>query len=154
MRKKIKLIKGEILVKKILVPIDGSDNSKLALEKAKELAKLTNGEIMIVTVVKDVASQLYTLENKDREEIKRVFTEQGEEVIKEAKELIKGCTDKIQTSIIQGDPAQEIIKMAEDGEYDLIIMGNRGLNAFSRVMIGSVSSKVLNHVKTSVLIVK
>lgn len=139
---------------KILVPIDGSENSKLALEKAKELAKLSNGEVMILTVVKDVASQLYTLENKDREEIKRVFEEQGQEVINEAKEMIKGCSDKIQTTILKGDPAQEIIKMAEEGKYDLIIMGNRGLNAFSRVMIGSVSNKVLNHVGTSVLIVK
>ncbi len=139
---------------KILVPIDGSDNSKLALEKAKELAKLTNGEIMILTVIKDVSSQLYTLENKDREEIKRVFEEQGAEVIRESEELIKGCTDKIKTKILKGDPAQEIIKMAEEGEYDLIIMGNRGLNAFSRVMIGSVSNKVLHHVNTSVLIVK
>lgn len=141
-------------MKKILVPIDGSDNSISALKKAKELASFTNGEIMIITVVKDVASQLYTLENEYKDEIKKVFEEQVEEVIKEAKELIKGCTDKIQTKVLSGDPAQEIIKMAEEENYDLIIMGNRGLNTISRVMMGSVSSKVLHHVNTSILIVK
>lgn len=141
-------------MRKILVPIDGSKNSKLALEKAKELALLSNGEIMVITVIKDVVSHLYTLENKDKQEITKVFEEQGKQVLQEGLETFKECSGKVQSAIIKGNPAQEIIKMAEEGDYDLVIMGSRGLNAFSRVMIGSVSNKVLNHVRTSVLIVK
>lgn len=141
-------------MRKILVPIDGSKNSKLALEKAGELALLSGGEIMVLTIIKDLVTHLYTLENEDRKEIERVYRIQGEEIIKDALETFKDCTGKVESTIIKGDPAQEIIKMAEEGEYDLVVMGSRGLNAFSRVMIGSVSNRVLNHVRTSVLIVK
>lgn len=141
-------------MRKILVPVDGSKHSKLALEKAGELALLSGGEIMVLTVIKDLVTHLYTLENEDRKEIERVYKIQGEEIIKDALEVFKECKGKVGSTMIKGDPAQEIIKMAEEGEYDLVVMGSRGLNAFSRVMIGSVSNRVLNHVRTSVLIVK
>lgn len=141
-------------MKRILVPIDGSKSSKLALEKARELALLSGGEITVMTVIKDVVSHLYALENADKEEIRRVFEKQGEEIIREGLEVFKDCSGEIKSQIVKGDPGQEIIRVAEQGNYDLVIMGSRGLNAFSRVMIGSVSSKVLNHVGTSVLIVK
>ena len=141
-------------MKKILVPVDGSTNSKLALEKAKELAKMSNGQVTVVTIIKDLAAQLYNLENEDKQEIRNVFQKQGEEILKEGLEAFKECKGKIESLLINGDPAQEIIKLAGTGDYDLIVMGSRGLNAFSRLMIGSVSNKVLNHVNISVLIVK
>lgn len=141
-------------MRKILVPIDGSKNSKLALKKARELAELSNGEVMVLTVIKDLVSHLYTLENKDKMEIRKVFLEQGEGILREGLEIFKDYPGKIDSILVKGDPAQEIIKIAEEGKYDLVIMGSRGLDAFSRVMIGSVSNKVLNHVRTSVLIVK
>lgn len=141
-------------MKNILVPIDGSKNSKLALEKAKELAKVSNGQVTVVTIVKDLSAQLYNLENKDKEEIRNVFKKQGKEILKEGLEVFEECSGKIESLFINGDPAQEIINLADTGKYDLIVMGSRGLNAFSRLMIGSVSNKVLNHVSISVLIVK
>lgn len=141
-------------MKNILVPIDGSKNSKLALEKAKELAKVSNGQVTVVTIVKDLSSQLYNLENKDKEEIRNVFKKQGKEILKEGLEVFEECSGKIESLFINGDSAQEIINLADTGKYDLIVMGSRGLNAFSRLMIGSVSNKVLNHVSISVLIVK
>lgn len=141
-------------MKKILVPVDGSTNSKLALEKAKELVKMGNGQVTVVTIIKDLAAQLYNLENKDKQEIRNVFAKQGKEILKEGIEVFKDCPGVIESLLINGDPAQEIIKLAETGDYDLIVMGSRGLNAFSRLMIGSVSNKVLNHVNISVLIVK
>lgn len=141
-------------MKKILVPIDGSKNSKLALEKARDLALLSNGEVMVVTVIKDLVSHLYALENEEKVEMRKVFLEQGEKTLKDALETFKDCPGKIDSMIVEGDPAQEIIRLAEEGEYDLVVMGSRGLDAFSRVMIGSISNKVLNHVRTSVLIVK
>ena len=141
-------------MKKILVPVDGSINSKLALEKAKELAKMGNGQVTVVTIIKDLSSQLYNLENKDKQEIRKVFKKQGEEILQDGLEVFKGCSGKIESLLLNGDPAQEIISLSQTGDYDLIIMGSRGLNAFSRLMIGSVSNKVLNHVSISVLIVK
>ena len=53
-----------------------------------------------------------------------------------------------------GSPAEEIVNVAEDRGCSLIIVGNRGLGAFSRTLLGSVSNKVINASKISVLVVK
>lgn len=141
-------------MEKILVPIDGSKGSHLALEKAREIGSLKNADILILNVIKNLGNTLYSLETEDMYEINRVYSEQAEKVLTEALELFEGYEGKIDTKLIQGDPAHEIIKIAEEEKFDLVIMGSRGLNALSRVMIGSVSNKVVNNVDTSVLIVK
>ena len=51
-------------------------------------------------------------------------------------------------------PGVLIVEWAEKEEFDLVVMGSRGLNAISRAMLGSVSNKVLNNIHVSVLIVK
>lgn len=141
-------------MKKILVPIDGSKGARLALEKARELGELTEAEITILNVMSNVMANPYILEQSHITEINDVFSKQAKNTIDEALEIFDGYPQEVKTEIKLGDPAHEIIEMANNEEYDLIIMGNRGLNAFSRVMMGSVSNRVVNHVKTSVFIVK
>lgn len=149
-----KLTKGEYEMKKILVPTDGSNNSKAALEKARELAELSGAEVTVLTVVKDLENHIYILENRAKTEIREMLKEQGNKILEEGLEVFEGFKEKVETVFIQGDPAEEIIKMVKEGDYDLVVMGSRGLNAISRVMLGSVSNRVLNHVETSILIVK
>ena len=69
-------------------------------------------------------------------------------------ELLGKASEKVHLIVKTGDPANEILTVAEEGTYDLIIMGNRGLSRFSKTFLGSVSNKILNHAKTDVLIVK
>ncbi|MGO1470886.1 MAG: universal stress protein, partial [Tissierella sp.] len=61
---------------------------------------------------------------------------------------------ELNVKLRRGDPADAIIKETEKEDYDLVVMGSRGLGTFSRAILGSVSNKVLNHVETNVLIVK
>ncbi|MCQ4923483.1 universal stress protein [Tissierella carlieri] len=142
-------------MKKILVAIDGSENSTKALEKAKELALLNNSELMILNVVSDLRNyHPYVIDRVYESEINKVLLEHGKKLLDEALKIFEGYEGKVGTSIKCGDAAREIIEMAEKGGYDLVIMGSRGLNALSRAMLGSVSNKVLNHIKISVLIVR
>ena len=53
-----------------------------------------------------------------------------------------------------GNAAEQIVNVAEERGCSLIIVGNRGLGAFSRTLLGSVSNKVINTSKISVLVVK
>ena len=53
-----------------------------------------------------------------------------------------------------GSPAQKIVEFADKNGIDLIVMGNRGLGAFSRTLLGSVSNKVINTAKCDVYVVK
>lgn len=142
-------------MKKILVAIDGLENSKKALEKAKEIGLLNNSEIEILYVISCLRNcHPYVIDQAYEAEINKVLLEQGKKILHEAEEIFKGYTGKVNTFIQCGDAAKEIIDKAEKMNCDLVVMGSRGLNAFSRAMLGSISNKVLNHINISVLIVK
>jgi nucleotide-binding universal stress UspA family protein len=61
---------------------------------------------------------------------------------------------KISSKIIEGPPRQVIVDEAEKWGADLIVMGSRGLGAWNRLLLGSVSSAVVYHAKCSVEIVR
>lgn len=138
---------------KILVAVDGSDNSERALIKAKRHGEQVGGEITILTVVDPISIGIYRyseLSKQDYDVLKSV----GESILAESLNIIEDSTDKVTTKLKKGSPADEILKEAEDGEYDLIVMGSRGYGVFSKTILGSVSQKILNHTETDVLIIK
>lgn len=141
-------------MKNILVPVDGSKGSNLAIKKAREIGELQNSKVTILNVVSNLMNNPYLLEHDYQLEINKVFSQQAQETLDKALEFFEGYPGEVKTEVRLGDPAQEIIDEADEGGYDLVVIGNRGLSAFSRVMMGSVSNRVLNHVKTSVFIVK
>lgn len=141
-------------MKKILVPVDGSKGALLALERAKEIGAALGSEITLLTVITNLMNNPYFIETEYKKEINDVFSEQADDTLNKAMEVLDGYPKEIKKEVRIGDAAQEIIDYVEEEEFDMVIMGNRGLNAFSRVMMGSVSNRVVNHVESSVLIVK
>lgn len=141
-------------MKKILIAVDGSKYSEKALFKARKIAEGIGGEVTILHVINPLRDTVYINNRELGNEIKRNATIRGEEVIKKAKEIFEGFKGTFITETRLGDPVDEIIKFAEEGGFDLIVMGSRGGGIFSRALLGSVSDKVVHHVKTSVLIVK
>lgn len=140
-------------MKKILIPIDGSKNSKRALSEGKKLSELLGSEITILYVEPEPKfrgpySEIYmTVETERKEEV-------GKKVINEGLELLKDHSTPVNSKFEFGDPADKIIEVAENENVDLIVMGSRGLSAIKRFVLGSVSNKVLNHADTSVLIIR
>ena len=61
---------------------------------------------------------------------------------------------KLFTLAKKGNPAKQILEEIQNGDYDLMIIGSRGLGPFTRAVMGSVSHKVVNDSKISVLVVK
>lgn len=142
-------------MKRILIPVDGSENSKKAIEKAKSLAELYDSELTLIYVINDtMINNPYVIRNDYRTELGTILSQQGEKILKEASELLGPQIKKIKTVMKYGDPGNTIIDYAEKNDFNLLVMGSRGLNAISRIMLGSVSLKVLNHINISVLIVK
>lgn len=147
------------MFKKILVAYDGSNPSKKALQVAMEMVKEEPAtELYIVHVVKfePIPANVYgelavALSQTNFQEAAR---KHGEEILQEAvdtaaKEGLHG-----HTALIEGDPSSSIIEYAEEKNVDLIIMGNRGLSPFREFFLGSVSHRVTQMSKASVLIVK
>lgn len=139
---------------KILVTTDGSKNGDKALLEAKDLAEALNANIDILNVVKDMVVNPYMAVNSYNLQTAEDFRKMGEEVLENALKLFEGFKGEVNTKLRTGDPGDIIMQESEDGEYDFVVMGSRGLGTFSRAMLGSVSNKVLNHTKSNVLIVK
>lgn len=142
------------MFKKILVPIDGSESSKASLKEAMQLGERFGSQLIIFTVVPEFAVfEEYPTNYPFSEDIVKANTMHAEKLLNQVRSEMVYEGD-IVTHFETGSPATEIVNYAEDNDVDLIVIGNRGLGAFSRTLLGSVSNKVLNHAKTNVLVVK
>ena len=139
---------------KILVPIDGSEFSKKAMLKAKELATALGSDITLLNVINPLKDVKYMHNKECHLDMNRSLIKESDELLSAALESFKDFPGNVSAIHKKGDTVEEIVKLAEEGEYNLVIMGSRGAGAFSRTLLGSVSDKVVHHIKTSVLIVK
>ena len=136
------------MLQKILVAVDGSEYSKKALEFACELAKKFDGSLHIVHVPQGSAADRVmvlggasVMIHAGREEIEkagRMLIEAAQEIAEEKR------PGNVSTELRGGDPADEIVKSAEENASDCIVIGSRGLGDFGGLLLGSVSHKV-NH---------
>jgi nucleotide-binding universal stress UspA family protein len=135
--------RAKTVIRKILVPFDGSKNAQKALTYAVTLAKAANATITLLHVQE--SSGLSRFRPQMTKEI-------GSRLLSNATSAIKG----IQTNqeLESGDPAKVITETANRGGYDIIVMGSRGLGAVGRFLLGSVSDHVNHHANRSVLLMK
>ncbi|MCF6410297.1 universal stress protein [Pseudalkalibacillus salsuginis] len=148
----------------ILIPIDGSDGSKKALETGAEIAKMSNGELTLVYVDEDLALAPYgvghTLSGDNtailRDNLRDVDTsvERNEQKLKEAKEYVEPLYNNVKIELLAGEPAKSICEYADEQKTDLIVIGNRGLSGLKKLMLGSVSQKVVSEADCHVLVAK
>lgn len=139
---------------KILVTVDGSDNSKRALKEAKDYAQAMNAEITILTVLEQLSPRHYSRSGKERAHLHEERDKKANEILEIAASYFEDYKGTVHPLLKSGDPANQILEVVDSKDFNLIVMGNRGLGAFSRTFLGSVSNKVLNHSDTNVLIVR
>jgi len=137
-------------MKKILVPIDGSENSKRALKRARELGELYHAQLIILTVIDN--GRFFSIEFKD--ELIRILEQNAKELLEKVEKEFNDYPFGVKTMYKFGDVPDEIINVADEEDVDLIVIGTRGLGAFSRAVLGGVSHKVITHADRSVLVVK
>ena len=119
--------------RKILVASDGSATAHKAVDRAVEVATHTGAEVTILTVGKpDKAGRIAAAEAE------RVATDQV----------------AIATKTDDGDAAQIILDEAEQGRYDLLVVGNKGMTGAGRFFLGSVPNKISHHAPCALLIVR
>lgn len=146
------------MFKKILVALDGSVASSNALKVALELAQITSANIELLTIVPPVLLpqySIYVLKSDAISECAKQLEISFRGVLSKAQEEARKRKPSfnVTTRFEKGDPAEKIVEVAERGNFDLIVMGSRGLGAkFSN--IGSVSSKVVDKANCPVFIVK
>lgn len=147
---------------KILLAIDGSDFSEVAINELKKMTLSSNSEIHIINVYelpKTTGLGLHTMGGKIGnyiEEIKSNAQKLGNKIVSEASDKIKAENKAltITTSVVSGLPKSTINEKAENWGGDLIVVGSQGHGAFSRLVLGSVSQYLTTNAKCSVLIAR
>ncbi len=144
---------GTAVFHKALVTVDGSEQAQRAVEMAVRLVQSAVIEQVVLYHVYDNSAvditKLHSLERLDaiRDESQALLTDYAQQF------LDAGFEPKLKRA--GGDPATLIVDLLEnDGEFDLVIMGNRRLGQFQKLVLGSVSDRVTRLVGVPVLIIK
>lgn len=144
---------------KVLLAIDGSSCSDAAIAEVARRPWPKDTELKIITAVEIpimVAAEPWAASPDYFEELEMNVRQAAKEVIDAALAKLGKTVAavKLTTEIIQGPPRQVIVDEADRWNADLIVMGSRGLGAWNRLLLGSVSSAVVHHAKCSVEIVR
>jgi nucleotide-binding universal stress UspA family protein len=135
--------------KKILVATDGSKYSAVAVDKAVAFAKSYGGGLVVVSIV-DVPTEFYAEAPKAVEDMIRKAKEYTAAVKKQA----EAAGVKAETFIGEAEADEAIIKLAEEQGVNMIVVGSHGRTGLRRLLMGSVTEKVIGNAPCPVLVVK
>lgn len=138
---------------KILLPVDGSDHSKKAIEYVKSLAEKYHSKVVIINVVElPILIDPYQIHGNIYDDLERSLKEQAKSILENTKNELSGL--EVETKALEGNAELIITNMANENDFDLIVMSNRGLTAFKGFLLGSVSNYVVHHAKCPVFMIK
>jgi nucleotide-binding universal stress UspA family protein len=137
--------------KKILLATDGSPDAEQALAYARDLALRDGAQLIVVHAFEPVPRYLGE-PGWDRAAGRRVSA--GQKVANHAAQRLRKAGVNIIVEVLEGPPADAILKVADVRECDLIVMGSRGHGALASLVLGSVSRAVLVNAPAPVLVVK
>ena len=146
---------------KILVPADGSKDADLALSTAVDLATSTSSELHIITVVPGSPDPVYGVHESGF--LWESYQEALEAVRKDAQELLNEQVRKVEEAggtvaeahlETRERPDQAIVRVADEIDAGLIVMGSRGRGGLRRALMGDVSDSVVRNAHCPVLIVR
>ncbi|NWG37737.1 universal stress protein [Nitrososphaera sp.] len=146
----------EISMKKILVPVDGSDSSVLAVRHAIALAEMSGAEVLLMHAV----VSLPYLQHKAGGDVLDTYVEEAKRYaemwFEQARQMAAKSSVRTTSEVIleAESIADVIVNYARSHGVDLIVIGSRGRTGLKRFLLGSVASGVVSHAHCPVLIVR
>lgn len=144
------------IYRKIMVATDGSEPVKKAVDSAIEIAKLSGSKLYAVHVI---ALGVYfsvtpSMDAKWKKEMKEQLIAESKGITAYVENAGRAANVEVESVILEGSPAHEIVDFAEKNDIDLIVMGTQGRTGIPKFLIGSVAENVVRHSKKSVLVVR
>jgi nucleotide-binding universal stress UspA family protein len=139
-------------MKKILVAFDGSPKAYEAFEFALKLAAVCNSGAEITVL--SVAQPPEPIDIVEVDAVLDAAREHYGKLLRELREKAKERNVEIKTEIVEGHPADQIVRYARENGIDQIVMGQRGKSKIESWLLGSVSKRVASYAPCAVTIVK
>ena len=139
------------MFKRILLATDGSPHSDKALRYARDLALQSSGHVFVVHVVDATP---YYLGEPWREQFAGSVHAAGRDMADRAADVLREAGVEAVVEVLEGSPADAILRVADVRECDLIVMGSRGRGDLTSLLLGSVSHRVIAHAHVPVLVAK
>lgn len=138
---------------KVLVPIDGSENSLRALDAALLLSEKLGAKVTAIHVMEDIPV-LHIQSEKLLRQLLDAYKKESQKILLKCSEISARKGLSIDTKLLQGNAGSAILDFCEKEKYDTIVMGSRGMGKFKELVLGSVSNKVVHHSSCPVMIVR
>ena len=146
------------MYQRILIPIDGSETSKLGLAEALRLAKLCAAKVRLVHVVDQLkyvtGFETFAAYNAD---LLPLMEEAGEQVLQAGRELAASAGVEVETLLFTS-PVQRVcdivVEQARTWKADLIVIGTHGRRGVGRLLLGSDAEQILRLAPVPVLLVR
>lgn len=139
------LTKGQ----RILVAVDGSSNSDLAVEQALSMATTCNSKFYAITVV-----DVYPIYMEGAPGVKKKAEKEARNILKKVEEKAKKQNIACETILHIGhQPHEFIVREAKERNIDLIVMGTHGRTGLEKFVMGSVAQKVIAYAPSPVMVV-
>jgi len=141
---------------KILVPVDGSQNSMEAVKVALQYAKTAKADVYLMTVTPFISGLDLEISAGAMDKLNESMKSRGEEVLSKAQGILTAEGISVKTILSSSiSAADDIVGFAEKEKADLIVIGSRGLGGkATRFFMGSVASRVVSHAPCNVYVVK
>ena len=143
------------LFRKIMVATDGSEQVRKAVDLAIEIAQLSDAKLYAVYVVALGGYAITPTKDTEWEKaVREQLITEGKEATNYVENTGRVANIEVESIILEGSPADEIVNFAEKNDIDLIVMGTQGKSSIQRFLIGSVAENVVRHSKTDVLVLR
>jgi nucleotide-binding universal stress UspA family protein len=139
--------------RKILCPVDFSEFSELALKYAAALAYENDSRLVVFHAIPDLAQTLNFLEGNYQSTVEETIYSKSMDRVEEFLSRCLPSNCRCDRKLGTGNPAEAILKAAEEEGADLIVMGTHGHSGYERFFVGSVTNKVLHKASVPVLVV-
>ena len=155
------------MLKKILVPLDGSEHSLRALEIAVQIAKGFDGKITLINVYSVNVQPIFMpepttlttpgvpiLTPTDFSKVVEAARKSAGSILTDGQKRVEAEGIKVEKLLKEGHTVEEILKTARESKFDLIVIGARGVSKIREMLLGSVSDGVIRNAPCPVLVTK
>lgn len=135
----------------VLVAFDASPEAELALAHAVAMAQVYRAKVTIVAVVPPPPLLAWQAPGGMR----GLHEAELQELDKALRAAADGVPDdlSVTTQLLDGDPARELLRIARDGDFDVIVMGSRGRGRMTAALLGSVSNRIMHDAGVPVIVI-